>query len=150
MKKLFLFILVLTLSAAANELYAQVGIASYYSKNLNGRRVSDGSRYHRDSLTCAHRFYPFGTRLKVRNISNGKEVIVKVTDRGPYGRGRIIDLSWGAAKQLDFLGKGLTQVEIVPTTMADNNSNDNIIPYTEDLKLGETNYDFVVTPEDLP
>ena len=59
----------------------QHGKASYYSNRLHGRRTSDGSRYHKDSLTCAHRTLPFGTLLKVTNKNNGKEVVVKVTDR---------------------------------------------------------------------
>ena len=63
-------------------------------------------------MTCAHRTYPFGTRLKVTNPSNGKIVIVRVTDRGPYGRGRIIDLSWGAAKALGMLSQGVATVVV--------------------------------------
>lgn len=61
-------------------------------------------------MTCAHRTYPFGTRLKVTNPSNGKIVIVRVTDRGPFSRGRIIDLSWGAAKALGMLAQGVATV----------------------------------------
>ena len=78
----------------------QRGKASYYSKRATGARTSSGERLHHDSLTCAHRTYPFGTLLRVTNENNGKEVIVRVTDRGPRGRGRIIDLSYGAARQL--------------------------------------------------
>lgn len=74
--------------------------------------TSSGQRLHHDSLTCAHKYYPFGTLLKVKNINNGKEVIVKVTDRGPYGKNRIIDLSWAAAKELGMLAKGVAVVEI--------------------------------------
>ncbi|MCH5181342.1 MAG: septal ring lytic transglycosylase RlpA family protein [Prevotellaceae bacterium] len=88
------------------------GKASYYSHKLHGRRTSDGSRYHRDSLTCAHRTYPFGTMLKVTNTTNGREVIVKVTDRGPYGHGRVIDLSYAAAKDLGMVASGVAQVEV--------------------------------------
>lgn len=61
-------------------------------------------------MTCAHRTYPFGTKLKVTNPSTGKIVFVRVTDRGPYGRGRIIDLSWGAAKALGMLSQGVATV----------------------------------------
>ena len=67
---------------------------------------------HHDSLTCAHRNYPFGTLLRVKNLSNGKEITVKVTDRGPYGRGRIIDLSYGAARALGMLSQGVAMVEV--------------------------------------
>lgn len=65
---------------------AQRGKASYYSKRATGARTSSGERLHHDSLTCAHRTYPFGTLLRVTNENNGKEVIVRVTDRGPHGR----------------------------------------------------------------
>ena len=69
------------------------GKASYYSNSLHGRRMSSGKAYHRDSLTCAHRTLPFGTKLRVTNPSNGREVVVEVSDRGPYSRNRVIDLS---------------------------------------------------------
>ena len=90
----------------------QKGVATYYSRRATGRRTASGDRLHHDSLTCAHRTYPFGTLLKVRNLANGKEVIVKVTDRGPYARGRIIDLSYGAAKELGMLMCGISTVEV--------------------------------------
>ena len=85
-------------------------MASYYSNRMHGRRMSDGSRYHRDSLTCAHKRYPLGTMLKVTNIKNRKSVIVKVTDR--CGGRRIIDLSYAAAKQIDMISAGVTMVRV--------------------------------------
>lgn len=85
------------------------GKASYYSNRLHGRRMSDGTRYHRDSLTCAHRSYPLGVKLKVTNIKNGKSVIVKVTDRCGSRR---IDLSYAAAKQIDLLAAGVATVKV--------------------------------------
>ena len=88
----------------------QKGKASYYSKKATGARTSSGERLHHDSLTCAHRTHPFGTMLKVTNPKNGKSVVVKVTDRGPFGRGRIIDLSWRAAKELGMLAQGVAMV----------------------------------------
>ena len=96
-----------------NSSYAQEpqkGKASYYSKKATGARTSSGERLHHDSLTCAHRTHPFGTMLKVTNPKNGKSVVVKVTDRGPFGRGRIIDLSWRAAKELGMLAQGVAMV----------------------------------------
>ena len=90
----------------------QKGKASYYSKRATGSNTASGERLHHDSLTCAHRTHPFGTLLKVRNLANGKEVVVKVTDRGPYGRGRIIDLSYGAARELGMLAQGVSTVEV--------------------------------------
>ncbi len=88
------------------------GKATYYSHRLHGARMSDGSKYHRDSMTCAHKTYPLGTTLRVRNIKNDKEVYVKVTDRGPFGRSRIIDLSYAAAKKLDIIRMGVASVQV--------------------------------------
>ena len=90
----------------------QKGKASYYSKKWTGRKTANGDRLHHDSMTCAHKTHPFGTLLKVTNPDNGKVVIVRVNDRGPYGRDRIIDLSWGAARELGILAKGVAKVEI--------------------------------------
>ncbi len=90
----------------------QHGKASFYSKRSTGARTASGQRLHHDSLTCAHRFYPFGTHLKVTNLANDKSVVVKVIDRGPFGRGRIIDLSWAAAKELDMISQGVASVRV--------------------------------------
>lgn len=100
----------------------QSGKASYYAKRFQGRRTASGERLHPDSLTCAHRSYPFGTKLKVYNPANGRSVVVRVTDRGPYIRGRIIDLSWRAAKELDIISKGVGMVTVVRI-------DDIIVPY---------------------
>lgn len=111
LKRRILIILITILSFTS--LYSQQrGKASYYSKRSTGARTSSGERLHHDSLTCAHRSYPFGTLLKVRNPSNEKEVVVRVTDRGPFGHGRIIDLSYRAAEELGILAQGVAFVEI--------------------------------------
>lgn len=90
----------------------QKGKATYYSKRATGAKTASGEKLHHDSLTCAHRFYPFGTFLKVTNLANDKSVVVKVTDRGPFGRGKIIDLSWGAAKEIGMLAQGVASVKV--------------------------------------
>lgn len=90
----------------------QHGKASFYSKRATGARSASGQRIHHDSLVCAHRFYPFGTHLKVTNLSNGKSVVVKVIDRGPFGRGRIIDISWAAAKAIGMIAQGVATVKV--------------------------------------
>ena len=111
----------------------QHGKASYYSKRATGARSASGQRIHHDSLTCAHRFYPFGTHLKVTNLSNGKSTIVKVIDRGPFGRGRIIDLSWKAAKEIGMIAQGVASVKVEMV--------ENPIPYKpEDTKLPKVDY----------
>lgn len=90
------------------------GNASYYSDRLHGRYMANGQKYNRDSFTCAHLKYPLGTRLKVRNPVNEKECIVTVTDRGPYHKKFLIDLSKAAARHLGILGAGFMMVEITP------------------------------------
>ena len=92
----------------------QIGKASYYSKRATGRLTASGDRLHHDSLTCAHRSYPFGTLLQVTNPSNGRMIVVRVNDRGPFVRGRIVDLSWAAAKVLDILSTGVANVIVEP------------------------------------
>ena len=88
------------------------GKASYYAKSWTGRRTSNGERLHHDSMTCAHKTLPFGTLLKVTNLLNGKQVVVRVTDRGPYVKGRVVDLSWGAAKAIGMLSQGIAPVAV--------------------------------------
>lgn len=106
----------LTLTAQKEEtthtLHEQKGKASYYSKRATGARTANGERLHHDSLTCAHRSYPFGTLLKVTNVLNGKSVVVRVNDRGPYRKGRIVDLAWGAAKAIGMITQGIVPVTI--------------------------------------
>ena len=88
----------------------QTGKASYYARKFTGRKTASGERMHHDSLTCAHRTYPFGTQLKVTNPANGQSVIVRVTDRGPYVKGRIIDLSARAAREIGIIAQGIAPV----------------------------------------
>jgi rare lipoprotein A len=95
----------------------QSGKATFYSKRATGSRTANGERLHHDSLTCAHRTYPFGTMLKVYNPANGRSVVVRVTDRGPFIRGRIIDLSWRAAKELDIIAQGVAMVTVQKADM---------------------------------
>lgn len=98
----------------APQLHAQTqtGVASFYAKRATGSRTASGELLHHDSLTCAHRTHPFGTRLRVTNMENNEQVIVRVNDRGPFVRGRIIDLSWGAAKEIGMIARGLAKVNV--------------------------------------
>lgn len=115
MKKRTTIIVILTIiSLVLVCAQTQRGKASFYSKRATGSRTSSGERLHHDSLTCAHRTYPFGTLLRVTNESNGKSVVVRVTDRGPHRRGRIIDLSHAAAKALGMLSQGVAMVLVEP------------------------------------
>ena len=114
----------------------QVGKATFYSKRATGARTASGERLHHDSLTCAHRTYPFGSLLKVINVNNGKEVVVRVTDRGPFGKGKIIDLSWLAAQQLGILSQGVASVIVEPVYLAN-------VPYrmSDRIELPEISFD---------
>lgn len=93
----------------------QTGIASYYARRMTGARTASGEALHHDSMTCAHRTHAFGTLLKVTDQSSGRSIVVRVNDRGPFVRGRIIDLSWGAARELGIIAQGLAKVTIEPT-----------------------------------
>lgn len=113
MKKFFFFVIVLFINILSFFVIAQQkGRASYYADKFHGKKTSSGKIYHRDSLTCAHKTYPFGTLLEVKNPENGKSVIVEVTDRGPFSKNRIIDLSYAAAQQLGILNQGVVHVEL--------------------------------------
>lgn len=105
-------VILATISLAYVCAQTQTGKASFYSKRATGSRTSSGERLHHDSLTCAHRTFPFGTLLRVTNERNGKQVIVRVTDRGPHGRGRIIDLSYRAASELGIIAQGVAVVKV--------------------------------------
>ncbi|WP_297456877.1 septal ring lytic transglycosylase RlpA family protein [Persephonella sp.] len=86
------------------------GLASYYGKKFHGRRTASGEIYNMYKYTAAHRYLPFGTILLVKNLKNGRTVKVRINDRGPFVRGRVIDLSYAAAKKLRMLRAGVVPV----------------------------------------
>jgi len=92
--------------------YQAQGKASYYASRHHGRRTASGERLNNNALTAAHRELPFGTQVRVTNLSNERSVVVRITDRGPHGRGRLIDLSQAAARQLDMLRAGVATVRV--------------------------------------
>ena len=100
------------MSAIASAQTIEHGLASYYSDKFEGKITANGERYHKDSLTAAHLSFPFGTMVKVTNVKNNKYVIVKINDRGPYIKGRIIDLSRKAMEILDGINDGVIDVKI--------------------------------------
>ena len=106
----FTVFLVLCVLSAINPARAETGIAAYY----RGGRTASGEFSGPNGLTAAHRTLPFGTRVLVTNLRNGHSVIVRIVDRGPYGRGRIIDVSVAAARELGMLGSGTARVSVVP------------------------------------
>ncbi|WP_205738685.1 septal ring lytic transglycosylase RlpA family protein [Halomonas heilongjiangensis] len=90
------------------------GQASYYADRYHGRRTASGERHDRQALTAAHRTLPFGSRVRVTRLDNGRETVVRINDRGPFVRGRVIDLSRRAAEELDMVRRGTAPVRITP------------------------------------
>lgn len=92
--------------------FSQRGVASWYGPDFHGKRTSSGETYDMHAMTAAHKTLPIPVYVRVKNLSNGKSVVVKVNDRGPFAHKRIIDLSYAAAKKLDMVGPGTSEVEI--------------------------------------
>jgi rare lipoprotein A len=98
--------------AGAAGAAGEVGLASYYADRFHGRPTASGQPYDRAALTCAHRTAPFGARLRVTALEDGRSVVVTVNDRGPHVAGRVVDLSRAAAERLEMLGRGLVRVRV--------------------------------------
>jgi len=96
---------------AADRHRTQVGLASYYSEEV-GPRTANGERFDPGAMTAAHRTLPFGTRVRVTNLRNGRSVIVRINDRGPFVEARVIDLSHAAARRLRLVGEGVSRVRL--------------------------------------
>lgn len=114
---LFLFLLVLFLAFCARREYmpppsVQAGLASWYGPDFHGKATSSAEIYNMYDMTAAHCTLPFGTTVMVINLNNGKSVVVRINDRGPFIKGRIIDLSYAAAHMLDMVGEGVVPVKI--------------------------------------
>lgn len=91
---------------------SEIGMASYYNDSFEGRMTASGAAYRKNKLTAAHNTLAFGTWIKVTNLKNGKSVMLEVNDRGPFVRGRILDVSKEAAIRLDFIDQGVIEVRI--------------------------------------
>jgi rare lipoprotein A len=100
------------INSSVSGSFSQTGLASYYADKFDGRTTANGEIFSQNKFTAAHKTLPFGTKLKVTNIKNGKSVVVTVNDRGPYADGRIIDLSKAAAAELGMLNSGVAEVKI--------------------------------------
>lgn len=118
MNKLLIKYIVLTLLFAfSSPAYAknkkiQIGKGSWYGKKFHGRLTANGERYNMYDLTAAHKTLPFGTMVKVTNLRNKRSIIVRINDRGPFVKGRIIDLSYLAAKKLRYVNKGVEKLKV--------------------------------------
>ena len=119
-KKYLLLVSILTIflfschrkTVTGGDYKTETGYASYYSDNMNGHQTASGETFNNSRLTAAHKKLPFGTMVKVTNLSNGRYVVVRINDRGPYVAGRIIDLSKAAADKLGMLNAGTARVTI--------------------------------------
>ena len=107
---LFLFFIVLP--GMATDQVRQYGNASWYGRSFHGKRTASGESYDMHEFTGAHRNLPFGTMVKVKNLRNGKEILVRVNDRGPFVKSRIIDVSRAAATALGIINRGTARVSI--------------------------------------
>jgi rare lipoprotein A len=114
MKRILILLIMLFSLSAGQECMVQEGYASWYGKRFHGRKTASGEAFNKHKYTAASRDFPIGTYLLVKNLENGKEVVVFVNDRGPSKRKRIIDLSRSAAEKLGMLRKGVAKVQVMP------------------------------------
>jgi rare lipoprotein A len=98
--------------APSRSTMVETGLASWYGPRFHGKLTASGEVYSQENFTAAHRTLPWGSRVKVTNLANGKSVEVRINDRGPFGKGRIIDVSRAAAKVLGIVGSGITTVRV--------------------------------------
>lgn len=107
------YLLILILFTYVLGVFAQkMGTASFYGKRLHGRHTYSGEKLDNASFTAAHKTLPFGTLVRVTNLKNNKSVVVKINDRGHFKRGRVIDLTYAAAKEIDMLRDGVANVQL--------------------------------------
>ncbi len=107
-----LLILFLPCSSKSDQVFVKSGLASWYGPGHHGKRTASGDQFDMKAYTAAHKTLEFGTKVKVLNIDNGRIVVVTINDRGPYVKGRIIDLSKSAASQLGCMRKGICRVKL--------------------------------------
>lgn len=99
------------------QLSGQQGMASWYGPGFAGRRTANGEIFDPSQLTAAHKELPFNTVVRVHNLDNGRSVVVRINDRGPFVHGRIIDLSRAGAEQIGMIGSGTARVRLEPLTL---------------------------------
>lgn len=109
---IFVFVAAFNLSALSSESYIREGMASWYGRQHHEKLTSSGEMFNMNHYTAAHRKLPFGTKVRVQNLRNGRSTIVTINDRGPFSGKRIIDLSRAAAREIGLLKKGVERVRI--------------------------------------
>lgn len=97
---------------AGNRIKTQVGLGSWYGKKFHGRTTANGEKYNMYEYTAAHKTLPFNTIVEVTNLRNNRKIKVRINDRGPYAKKRIIDLSYLAAKKLGYVAKGVAKLKV--------------------------------------
>ncbi|MGC4232554.1 MAG: septal ring lytic transglycosylase RlpA family protein [Niabella sp.] len=107
-----LILLLCQIYVGCSKKIVESGKASFYADKFIGRKTASGTVFRQNRMTAAHKTLPFGTKVKVTNLSNGRKAKVRITDRGPFVEGRIIDLTKKAAKRLDMVNDGVVKVEI--------------------------------------
>ena len=108
------------IEAIRNHPEVQIGIASYYGREFHRKLTANGQRFNMYKVSAAHKTLPLGTRVKVTNLNNGKSIRLTINDRGPFKKGRILDLSYKAAQKLGFVNEGTTKVRIDVIKLGDN------------------------------
>ena len=108
------------IEAIRNHPEVQIGIASYYGKKFHRKLTANGQSFNMYKVSAAHKTLPLGTRVKVTNLNNGKSIRLTINDRGPFKKGRILDLSYKAAQKLGFVNEGTTKVRIDVIKLGDN------------------------------
>jgi rare lipoprotein A len=96
----------------AHASFIQQGKASFYAKKFTGRRTANGERVNPNAFEAAHRTLPFNTLVEVTNLHNNRSIIVRINDRGPFSRGRVLDMTYAAAKELGFIGRGVAKISL--------------------------------------
>ena len=124
------------------EGFVQEGMASWYGKDFHGKKTSNGEIYNMYDMTAAHKTLPFGTYIRVDNLSNNKEVIVRINDRGPFIMGRIVDLSYSAARRIGLVGPGTAKLRLAALSrkVGRIKSGNDYIPLVETVNFRKGNY----------
>ena len=97
---------------------SQTGLASWYGRDHHGKRTASGEQFDMNQMTAAHRTLPMNSIVQVKSLTTGNTIQVRINDRGPYGRGRVIDLSYAAAKRLGMINRGMDEVELTVVSLA--------------------------------
>ena len=108
------------IEAIKNHPRVQIGVASYYGSKFHKKRTANGEIFNMYKVSAAHKTLPLGTKVRVINLKNGRSLTMTINDRGPYVKGRIIDLSYKAAQKLGFVNEGTTKVRIEVLRLGDN------------------------------